>query len=128
MRKNLTHGLSTLYYCVDIMFFIIAIGLLIYSLFVGERKLIIFCFLYLFWNYWFFFRKRKKLKEITFDEENIYFDQKVVSYKDITRVKFGKIEFTDSVEEKFILFMTIPVFNNLDILIENHEKTVIPEK
>ncbi|QBZ97070.1 hypothetical protein [Flavobacterium sangjuense] len=124
MKKNLTNGWSTLYYCVDIIFFIFSIGLFIYSLYVGEKKLILFCLLYLFWNYWFFFRKRNKFKEITFDEENIYFDQKVISYTDIVRIKFGKIEFTDSAEEKFILFMTIPVFNNLDDLIENHEKAV----
>lgn len=125
MRKNLTNGLSILYISADILFCLFSIGLFVYSLFLGKIRLIGLSAIYLGFNYFFFFRKIGKFKEITFDEDSIYFDQKAIGYKDITMIKFGKIEFSDAIEENYIRFAAIPVFNNLDILIENHKNSQI---
>jgi len=122
MRKNLTNGFSILYIAVDILLCLFGVGLLVYSLFFGSLKSIVLCSLYVTFNYLFFFRKIGKFKEIRFDKKHLYFDQKAVSYKDISKIKFGRIEFRAGMEDSFILFMTIPIFNTLDELIENHEK------
>lgn len=125
MKYKLNNGLSSLNQYLFILLGIGSLGFLVYSIIEQDISGIIFCSLYSAFIYLFFIRKIKHLKEIEFDEQNIYFEETKIPYEDIIDIKFGKIVFKQDSKESYILFGFFPFSNSFNLLKEfynNHNQ------
>jgi hypothetical protein len=61
-------------------------------------------------------------KNIEFDSENIYFDEKIISLKKILKIENGKIYYDDNGENKKVNFDFNYYNNNLKILKDFHNE------
>lgn len=67
-----------------------------------------------------------KAKEIEFDEEYIYFDEKKISFTDVISIKPGKIILEENFKRKFIFFNFSHYGSKLSLFQEfynNHNQT-----
>lgn len=122
MKYKLNNGISTLNKYVYTIIGISFLGFLIYSIIKEDLSGIIVCSILVLFNYLFFIRKIKKFKDVEFDEQNIYFDEKKIPYENIIDIKFGKIVFKENYKKSYILFGFIPFSNNFNLLKEFHKK------
>ncbi|MTH15289.1 hypothetical protein [Flavobacterium sp. LC2016-01] len=120
MRYKLNNEISFLYNLVFKIIFIGSFGFLIYSILIQELPAIIFCVLFSSWAF-FLNRKFKKFKTIEFDEENIYFDNEMINFKDIESIQNGVIILKD--EGKDVEFWYSPISSKeLNLLKSKVEK------
>jgi len=83
---------------------IVLVGIFIYNLSIMYYFGIILSSIVLILFYFAIIRKMIKAKEIEFDEDYIYFDEKKISFTDIIAIKPGKIILEDDFKRKSIFF------------------------
>ncbi len=101
---------------------LIIFGCFIYTIYIKYIFGIIGWFIVLIILYNIFFKKMFRNKNIEFDSENIYFDEKIISLKKILKIENGKIYYDDNGENKKVNFDFNYYNNNLKILKDFHNE------
>ena len=104
MKKISLSSESGSFFIIVIYFFgIICLGFLIYSTIDSDNQGIIASVLFLIFWYLVFFRKVKKVKPLTFDENYIYTKKgDKISFQDVISIQNGKITFLKNNIQKVV--------------------------
>lgn len=122
-RYAVTSNLGMLF---KIVIYVLAVGYLgffVYSFAVHDMTTIIIVFLILLFYYFYFFRRVFRMKEVFFDDENIYFEGKEVPLKDIVLISPKSIVYEDG-EELNEVYYNYYFTPNIDLLKALHTNTI----
>lgn len=126
MKHKLNNELSSFNQFNFYIIGIILIGIFIYNLSIKYYFGIALTSIVLILFYFTIIRKMIKAKEIEFDEDYIYFDEKKISYTDIISIKPGIIILEDDFKKKSIFFNFSHFGSKYSLLEEfynNHNQT-----